>query len=83
MLYEVITLKYKDFAVGQIVLSGHSGGYQVIAAILDHGGMTEHVREVWLFDGLYAQTDRYLAWIDRRKGRFVDIYTDRGGTKVV
>jgi hypothetical protein len=74
-------LKKKDFTVAQIVLSGHSGGYQVIAAILDHGGLTEQVREVWLFDALYAQTPRFLAWIDRKQGRFIDLYTEHGGTK--
>lgn len=74
-------LKKKDFALGQIVLSGHSGGYQVISAIVDHGGLTEHVREVWLFDALYAQTSRFLAWIDRKQGRFIDLYTEHGGTK--
>jgi hypothetical protein len=80
-LHQKSTLKKKDFALGQIVLSGHSGGYQVISAIVDHGGLTDHVREVWLFDALYAQTDRFLAWMDRKQGRFVDIYTERGGTK--
>jgi hypothetical protein len=74
-------LKKKDFAIGQIVLSGHSGGYEVISAIVDRGGLTEHVREVWLFDALYAQTDKFLAWIDRHLGRFIDIYTEHGGTK--
>jgi hypothetical protein len=74
-------LQRKDFAIGQIVLSGHSGGYEVISAIVDHGGLTDQVREVWLFDALYAQTDKFLAWIDRHQGRFIDIYTDRGGTK--
>jgi hypothetical protein len=74
-------LKKKDFALGRIVLSGHSGGYQVISAIVDRGGLTEHVREVWLFDALYAQTDRFLAWIDKRQGRFIDLYTEHGGTK--
>jgi hypothetical protein len=74
-------LKKKEFVLGQIVLSGHSGGYQVISAIVDHGGLTEHVREVWLFDALYAQTSRFLAWIDRKQGRFIDIYTEHGGTK--
>lgn len=74
-------LKKRDFALGQIVLSGHSGGYQVISAIVDHGGLADHVREVWLFDALYAQTSRFLAWIDRKQGRFIDIYTEQGGTK--
>jgi len=71
----------KNCAIGQVVLSGHSGGYQVISAIIDHGGLTEHVREVWLFDALYAQTSRFLAWIDKNQGRFIDIYTEHGGTK--
>ena len=75
-------LKKKDFAIGQIVLSGHSGGYQVISAIVvDRGGLTEHVHEVWLFDALYAQTDKFLAWIDKHQGRFIDLYTEHGGTK--
>ncbi len=75
------SLKKKDFALGQIVLSGHSGGYEVISAIVDRGGLTGHVREVWLFDALYAQTPKFLTWIDRKQGRFIDIYTEHGGTK--
>ena len=74
-------LQKKDFAIGHIVLSGHSGGYEVISAIVDCGGLTDQVREVWLFDALYAQTDKFLAWIDRHQGRFIDIYTEQGGTK--
>ena len=74
-------LANKNLSIGRIVLSGHSGGYQVISAILDHGGLTSQVREVWLFDALYAQTPRFLAWIDKKQGRFVDIYTEHGGTK--
>jgi hypothetical protein len=74
-------LKQKDFTLGQIVLSGHSGGYEVVSAILDHGGLTSHVTQVWLFDALYAQTDRFLAWIDRHQGRFIGLYTEHGGTK--
>jgi hypothetical protein len=75
------SLKQKNFSTGQIALSGHSGGYEVISAIVDRGGLTKHVREVWLFDALYAQTDKFLAWIDRHQGRFIDIYTEHGGTK--
>jgi hypothetical protein len=74
-------LKKKDLTVGKIVLSGHSGGYQVISSIVDRGGMTDHVKEVWLFDALYAQTDKFLAWFDKEKGRLLNIYTEHGGTK--
>ncbi len=74
-------LKNKSFSLGQIILSGHSGGYHVMSAILDHGGLTDHIREVWLFDALYAETDKFLAWWDHQHGRFLDLYTEHGGTK--
>jgi hypothetical protein len=74
-------LQKKDFVVGQVVLSGHSGGYQVISSILHGGGMTDQIREVWLFDALYAQTDKFLAWLQKEKGRLLNIYTEHGGTK--
>jgi hypothetical protein len=71
----------KDFAIGDIILSGHSGGYRVISAILDRGGMSSNVKEVWLFDALYAETEKFLTWADREHGRLLNIYTDHGGTK--
>ena len=80
-LREKSALKQKSFRVGRIVLSGHSGGYGVISSILDHGGLTGPVREVWLFDALYGRTDKFLAWVNRGEGRLIDIYTENGGTK--
>jgi hypothetical protein len=74
-------LKNKGFALGNIILSGHSGGYQVISSIVDHGGLSEHVKEVWLFDALYARTEKFLAWWDNSHGRLIDLYTEHGGTK--
>src|SRR5262249_44380005 len=74
-------LKQKPARSGRIVLSGHSGGYQVISSILDRGGLTGQVREVWLFDALYGRTDKFQAWVDRDQGRLIDIYTENGGTK--
>ena len=75
------SLKKKDFTTGRIILSGHSGGYQVISSILDCGGLSDKVTEVWLFDALYAQTDKFLAWYEARHGRLLNIYTEHGGTK--
>jgi hypothetical protein len=74
-------VKLKSFTVRNIILSGHSGGYQVISSILDRGGLSSHVKEVWLFDALYARTDKFLAWWDKSHGRLINIYTDHGGTK--
>ena len=73
--------KNHDFSVGRIILSGHSGGYRVIAGILDRGGLPKNADEVWLFDALYGRTDSFLAWADRTHGRLLNIYTDHGGTK--
>jgi hypothetical protein len=71
----------KDFVLGDIILSGHSGGYLVMSAIVDRGGLTPHIKEVWLFDALYAQGDKFLAWSKQPGGRLLNIYTDDGGTK--
>ena len=65
--------------VGNIILSAHSGGYHALAAILDHGGLK--IREVWLFDALYENRDIFLTWLKNQRHRFIDIYTDHGGTK--
>ena len=73
--------KANNFSVGRIILSGHSGGYRVIAGILDRGGRPNNADEVWLFDALYGQTDSFLTWADRTHGRLVNLYTDHGGTK--
>ena len=73
--------KVKAPRVGDIILSGHSGGYHVISYILMRGGMPEHIKEVYLLDALYGETEKYSYWLDRYKGRMVNIYTDSGGTK--
>ena len=73
--------KLSSSSVGDIILSGHSGGYHVISYILMRGGLSEHVKEVFLFDALYGETEKYVYWLDHYKGRMVNIYTDSGGTK--
>jgi hypothetical protein len=72
---------FRGAQIGRIILSGHSGGYHAIAFILAQGGLTDHVREVWLFDGFYGQTEKFVDWFEHQPGRFVNLYTDRGGTK--
>jgi hypothetical protein len=68
--------------LGKIILSGHSGGYEVISSILDRGGLNDHVREVWLFDALYGRTEKFVKWFaNDPRTRFIDIYTEHGGTK--
>lgn len=67
--------------IGNVIISGHSGGYHVMAAILDHGGLSDKIKEVWLFDALYGNAENFVAWQKNENGRLLDIYTDHGGTK--
>jgi len=69
-------------SIGEIVLCGHSGGYKVISAIVTRGGLEEKVKEVWLFDALYANTEQFMGWFKRfPERRMIVIYTLHGGTK--
>lgn len=73
--------KIKSTKIGDIVLAGHSGAYRVISFCLMHGGLTQNISDIILFDALYGQTEIFIHWIESYKGRFIDIYTDDGGTK--
>jgi hypothetical protein len=63
-----------------IILSGHSGAYRVMSFILLHGGMAKNIREVWLFDGLYGQLEKFGVWLQQRNVRLINLYTKEGGT---
>jgi hypothetical protein len=73
--------KIKTKNIGSIVLAGHSGAYRVMSFILLRGGLTNSIKEVYLFDALYGQTEKFAYWLDHSKGRLLDIYTEDGGTK--
>ncbi len=72
-------LKKNNFKLGNVIISSHSGGYHVMAGIVDRGGLP--IAEVWLFDALYGNTENFVAWQKREAGRLMNIYTDHGGTK--
>lgn len=83
---EIVDLLYQkkiisNKSIGNIILSGHSGGYRVISYILMRGGLTENIKEVFLFDGLYGQIEKYAYWLDHFDGKLINIYTENGGTK--
>ena len=68
--------------IGNVIISGHSGGYHVMSRIVGNGGMNQNLREVWLFDALYGQTEYFTNWINNPQAhRLIDIYTLHGGTK--
>ncbi|MFA6977943.1 MAG: hypothetical protein WC209_01365 [Ignavibacteriaceae bacterium] len=66
--------------VGNIILAGHSGAYRAIAYSVEQGGLTKNISNVILFDALYAETEKFLNWIQNYGGKFINIYTDNGGT---
>ncbi|MBK6404039.1 MAG: hypothetical protein IPF66_02790 [Holophagales bacterium] len=44
-------------------------------------GLTANVREVYLFDALYGQVEKFAWWVDHTRGRLVVIHTPGGGTR--
>ena len=68
----------KNAKTGNIVLAGHSGAFRVMAHILQNGGAA--VKQVILFDALYSQVDKYIAWIQADAShQFINLYTNKGG----
>lgn len=63
---------------GNILLAGHSGAFRVIAYILKNGEM--RVQEVYLFDALYSQIDKFMYWLsENQQHHFVHWFTNHGG----
>lgn len=81
VLAKLSTILNTKLTSRNIILAGHSGAYRVMSYILLHGGLTEQINEVYLFDGLYADVEKYSYWLDHYDGRFINIYTPSGGTK--
>ncbi len=82
ILAELIKLKkISSDKIGNIILSGHSGAYRVISFILMRGGLTANIKEVFLFDALYAELEKYAHWFTNYNRKFINIFTDNGGTK--
>ncbi|MCX6152186.1 MAG: hypothetical protein NTX22_16795 [Ignavibacteriales bacterium] len=77
----VIQKKIKEQEIGNIILAGHSGAYHAISFMLLRGGLTEKIKEVFLFDALYGQTEKYVYWLTKYNGKLINIYTKDGGTK--
>src|SRR5262249_30651623 len=67
-------------SVGKVVLSTHSGGYKVTAAILDHGGFKDHISDVLLLDSSYGSLQWFADWCKADPNhRLVSLYTDHLG----
>lgn len=68
--------KIRTAKIGRIVLSSHSGGYKVTAAVLDHGGLTDHITDVLLLDSSYGSLEAFAKWAGASPShRLVSLYT--------
>ncbi|MEM7182217.1 MAG: hypothetical protein AAF518_14980 [Spirochaetota bacterium] len=80
-VHNVVARMYKKGRVpsnriGNLILAGHSGAYRVIAYILMRGEMSRKIREVYLFDALYGEMEKYIYWFSFYGGRFVNLFTE-------
>ncbi len=68
-------------AIGRVVITAHSGGYKAASAVLVHGGVSDRVTDVVLFDATYGELEGFANWF--RGGanrRLVSFFTDALGT---
>ncbi len=66
----------KSDRIGKIVLSTHSGGYATTAGVLEHGGLTDHITDLLLFDSTYGGLDKFASWAaGSRRRRLISLFT--------
>ena len=83
LLKDVLSVVFREGrirnpAIGEIVLTSHSGGYQAVAANLS--GNPFSVSAALLCDSLYGQESAYEQYV-RGGGRLISNYTAGGGTE--
>jgi hypothetical protein len=73
-------------SLGTVCVSAHSGGYHAAACCLRAGGVD--VRETYLFDALYSETETFRDWVLARHGespyrrhKLVSYFTPGGTTE--
>ncbi len=83
---------YSKDDLGKVILTSHSGGYNVLADVLAHGSVP--IAGVLLFDSLYPNKNKkgpkddqcfgkYMTWVQANTdGKLMVVYTNQGGTKV-
>jgi hypothetical protein len=58
------------FEQAPVVIAGYSGGYNPTAFALAVGGANQRVHGVMLFDGLFAEIDKFADWLAKRPPAF-------------
>jgi hypothetical protein len=85
LVEQVLLVLFREGAIaapypGEVLLTTHSGGYQAVAAALLSPADSGPVRQVHLYDALYAQAATFRAFV-RSGGRLVSNHTPGGGTR--
>src|SRR5207302_6543486 len=63
--------------LGKVVLSAHSGGYKVTAAVLDHGGLSDNITDVFLLDASYGSLEWFANWCKAdKRHHLVSLFTE-------
>jgi beta-lactamase class A len=62
--------------MNRICVSGFSGGYRPAAFVLDRGGLSDRVTDVFLFDALYGNEDFFRNWFVNGSGHLFGAYTE-------
>jgi hypothetical protein len=60
----------RSFASMPVVIVAYSGGFVATAWSAHHGGLTNRLRGVVLFDALYGELDIFADWITKQKTAF-------------
>jgi hypothetical protein len=68
--------KISSGRIGRLILSAHSGGYRPAAFAVEKGGLSGHIRELFLFDAFYGQYEKFIPWLKQsRENHLRSIYT--------
>ncbi|HEX9974035.1 MAG TPA: serine hydrolase [bacterium] len=63
--------------IGKIIITAHSGGYRPAILALARGGLQDNIKEIFLFDAFYAETEQLIPWLKQDKhNRLRSIYTE-------
>jgi len=60
----------RSFASMPVAIVAYSGGYAATAWSVHHGGLTNRLQGVVLFDALYGELDIFADWMTRQKSAF-------------
>ena len=61
--------------IGKMVLSAHSGGYNVTRAVLERGGLAKNITDVLLFDASYGGLEVFADWGAQKNHRLISLFT--------